>query len=100
MGAQFSPLGNTLVLAMSVVSAEAPLTGSGHATTVVRLYNDATNVAYFKFSVGGGQTATSADNFIAPKVTELFSVPREITHVTAVLSSGTGNLYCVRGGGE
>jgi hypothetical protein len=100
MGVQFSPLGNTATVAMTTVSAEAALGGSGHATTVVRLYNDANTVAFFKFSVGGGQTAVSTDNFIAPKVTELFSVPREITHVTAVLVSGTGTLYAVRGGGE
>jgi hypothetical protein len=85
---------------MTTVSAEAAIGGTGHATTVVRVYNDAANVAFFKFSVGGGQTATNADNFIAPKVTELFSVTSEITHITAILSTGTGNLYAVRGGGS
>ena len=100
MNPQFSSVGNTLILAMSVATAEAALTGSNHATTVVRIYNDAAVPAHFKTSAGGGKTATTADIFIAAKVTELFSVAPETTHIAAILGSGTGNLYVIRGGGQ
>ena len=100
MNPQFSPVGSTVIMAMSAVSAEAAIGGAGHATSVVRIYNDAVVPAHFKLSVGGGQIATTADNFIAAKVTELFSVQGEVTHITAVLGSGTGNLYAIRGGGQ
>ena len=85
---------------MTTVTSEAQITGPSHATTVVRLYNDATVPAHFKFSAGGGQTASTLDNFIAAKVTELFSVAPETTHIAAILGSGTGNLYAIRGGGQ
>jgi hypothetical protein len=98
--AQFSPVGQTVILACSNVSAEAAIGGQGHATSVVRVYNDAVVPAHIKFSIGGGQTATTADCFIAAKVTELFSVQGEITHITAILGSGTGNVYAIRGGGQ
>jgi hypothetical protein len=100
MNPVFSPVGNTVILAMSTVSAEAAITGAGHATSVVRVYNDAVVPAHFKFSNGGGQVATTADNFIAAKVTELFSVQGNTTHITAILGTGTGNLYAIRGGGQ
>lgn len=64
----------------------------------VMIYNSGTTVAFFKFGVAG-VTAAVTDTPIAPGSMNIFHA-NDMTHVAAIMGSGTATLYFTSGYGN
>lgn len=95
----FAGTGNNVAIAATTSSGSAALPGNTEVPGSIRVYNSGTTGVAFVRWGASAPTAVATDTFVAPGSTEVFSIPPGVTHVAAILSASTGNVYFQRGGG-
>lgn len=95
----FSPIGDSASIAMTTSSGNVALPGDTSVAATVRIHNSATAPCGVKFGKDSSVTAAMTDFVIGAGGTEVVSIPPDITHYAAILSTGTGTVYAQRGGG-
>ena len=92
----FRPAG-TAVIAASTSAASVALPPGGSS---VLIYNGSASVAFVRFGMAGETIAVSSDTPVPPGARMLFDAGRLVTAGSAVLESGTGNVFFTRGDGS
>lgn len=100
MSAPFLPaVGKTQKIAATTASSSITLDSQGAASSVVRLTNTGTTVAFVRFSLGANVASAAVDVPVLPGTAEAFSKGIADT-VSAITESGTTSIYVTPGEGE
>lgn len=96
----FTPVGDTVNLAVTAGSASVALTDIGHrGGAEVRVVNAGTVNAFIAFGSSAVTAATSTGLVVLAGTAEVFGVSPLATHVAGIVASGTPTLYFTTGRG-
>lgn len=94
----FQAMSSNKTISASTSSASVTWSDSEMAGDCLRVFNGTTAIAFIKYG-NGAQTATSSDYAVAPGAVEVLAVGSNTNTVAAILSTGSGSVYVVKGSG-
>lgn len=86
-------------IAVSASSQSVALTGVTKSEDSVRVFNDTTETVFVTFSAGAGTAVLGTSTPIGSKQVECFGVAPDVTHVNAIGTGATGNIFFSEGKG-
>jgi len=95
----FTPVGDTVNVAVGVATASVAVTRPSIGTQAVRLFNSGTNVIYVSFGTSGVAATVAISIPMLPNSIEIFGLPNGVTHVAAISGIAGNTLYITTGEG-
>lgn len=96
----FSPVGDTVNIAVTAASQALLLTSLGATSGTVRLVNIGNQTIFLKFGTSGTTTTTAAGFPLMPNTAEIFAFgSNAITHVAVIAATTGSTLYATSGQG-
>jgi len=97
----FTPVGATVVLAVTTASASVARTSIGlPGGAILRIANIGTTVAFVEFGTSSVTASLSTSFPVLPGTVESFGINPQATHVAAITAGGSTTLHLTTGLGS
>lgn len=96
--APFTPQWASKVIEATTTTDNVELAGNGTERTA-KVSNSGTVKCFVNFGVSGVEAVVDTNMVILPGTSEIFAINKNITHMAAVMDSGTADIHITEGQG-